>query len=38
MHGEWHTQCNSIVLITVQSVENHVQSELEVKRGYVDLF
>ncbi len=38
MHGEWHTQCNCIVLITVQSAENHVVSELEVKSSFVDLF
>jgi hypothetical protein len=33
MRGEWHTQCNCIVLITVQSAENHVRSELEVKKA-----
>ncbi len=36
--GEWHVQCNCIVLITVQSAENQVGGELEVKSGYVDLF
>jgi hypothetical protein len=38
MCGEWHTQCNCIVLITVQSAENCVVSELEIKSGFVDLF
>ncbi len=33
MCGKWHTQCNCILLITVQSEENCVQSaELEVKK------
>ncbi len=31
-------QCNCIVLITVQSAENRVKNELEVKSSYVDLF
>jgi hypothetical protein len=38
IRGEWHAQCNCIVLITVQSGENRVENELEVKSGYVDLF
>jgi hypothetical protein len=38
IRGEWHVQCNCIVLITVQSAENHDANELEVKSGYVDLF
>ncbi len=38
MRGEWHTQCDCIVLITVQSAENRVVSALEVKSGFVDLF
>ncbi len=31
-------QCNCIMLITVQSAENQVLSELEVKNSYIDLF
>jgi hypothetical protein len=31
-------QCDCILLITVQSAENQVLSELEVKSGHVDLF
>jgi hypothetical protein len=38
MRGEWHMQCNCIVLITVQSAENCVANELEVKSSLVDLF
>jgi hypothetical protein len=38
IRGEWHVQCNCIMLITLQSAENQVQSELEVKSGYDDLF
>ncbi len=38
IRGEWHTQCNCIVLITVQSAEICVASKLEVKSGFVDLF
>ncbi len=38
VRGEWHVQCDCIVLITVQSAENCVANELEVKSGYVDLF
>ncbi len=38
MRGEWHRQCNCIVLITLQSAENRVASELEVNSGFVDLF
>ncbi len=29
--GKWHTQCDCIVIITVQSAENQVKAELEVK-------
>ncbi len=38
IRGEWHVQCNCIVLITVQSAENQVRGELEVKSGYIVLF
>jgi hypothetical protein len=38
MHGKWHTQCNCIVIITVQSAENQVRAELEVKSSIVDHF
>jgi hypothetical protein len=37
-HGKWHTQRNCIVLITVQSSENQVRAELEVKSSFVDIF
>jgi hypothetical protein len=36
--GEWHVQCNCIVLITVNKAEDQAKVELEVKSGYVDLF
>ncbi len=38
MMVEWHRQCNCIMLITLQSVENCVANELEVNSGFVDLF
>jgi hypothetical protein len=38
IHGEWHVQCNCIVLITVQSAENQVWGQLEVKSSYIDEF
>jgi hypothetical protein len=38
IQGEWHVQCNCIVLITVQSAENQVRGELEVKSSFVNLF
>jgi hypothetical protein len=37
-HGNWHAQCDFIVIITVQSAENRVRAELEVKRSFVGLF
>jgi hypothetical protein len=37
MRGEWHRQCNCIVLITLQSAENSVASELEVNSSFIDL-
>ncbi len=38
MREEWHRQRNCIVLITVQSAEKQVASELEVNSNFVDLF
>ncbi len=38
IRGEWRVQCDCIVLITVQSAENRVRSELEVKSSFIDLF
>jgi hypothetical protein len=37
-HGKWHTQCNCILIITVQSAKNQVRAELEVRSSFVDLF
>ncbi len=36
--GKWHMQCNCIIIITVQSAENQVRAELEVKSSFVELF
>jgi hypothetical protein len=36
--GEWHVQCNCIMLITVQSAENQVRGELAVKSSFCNLF
>ncbi len=38
IRGVRHVQCNCIMLITVQSAENRVRGELEVKIRYFDLF
>jgi hypothetical protein len=38
MRGEWHRQCDCIMLITLQIAENCVASELEVNSGFFDLF
>jgi hypothetical protein len=36
--GEWHVQCNCIVLITVNKVEEQAKADLEVESNYADLF
>jgi hypothetical protein len=36
--GEWHVQCDCIVLVTVRKAEERSQAELEVVTSYVDLF
>jgi hypothetical protein len=36
--GEWHVQCDCIVLVTVKKAEEKMQAELEVGTSYVDLF
>jgi len=36
--GEWHVQCDCIVLVTVRKAEEQTQAELEVETSYVDLF
>jgi hypothetical protein len=36
--GEWHVQCNCIVLITVKRLEDRAKAELEVECGYLNLF
>jgi hypothetical protein len=36
--GEWHVQCDCIVLVTVRNAEEQTQAELEVATSYVDLF
>ena len=34
--GEWHMQCNCIVLVTVRKAEERTQAELEVATSYVE--
>jgi hypothetical protein len=36
--GEWHVQCDCIVIVTVRKVEEQTQAELVVATSYVDLF
>ena len=37
--GEWHVQCDCIVLVTVvRKAEEQTQAELEVESSYMDLF
>jgi hypothetical protein len=36
--GEWHVQCDCIVIVTVRKAEERTQAELEVATSYVDLF
>ena len=36
--GEWHVQCDCIVIVTVRKAEERTQAELEVAISYVDLF
>ena len=36
--GEWHVQCNCIMIMTVRKGEERTQAELEVATSYVDLF
>jgi hypothetical protein len=36
--GEWHVQCDCIVLVTVRKAEERTQAEFEVVSSYVDLF
>ena len=36
--GEWHVQCDCIVLVTVRKAEERTQAELEVESSYMDLF
>ncbi len=36
--GDWHVQCNCIVLVTVRKAEELMQAELEVESSYMDLF
>ena len=35
--GDWHVQCNCIVLMTVRKAEEWAQAELEVESSYMDL-
>ena len=35
--GEWHMQCDCIVLVTAK-VEERTQREFEVKTSYINLF
>ena len=36
--GEWHVQCDCIMIVTVRKAEERTQVELEVATSYVDLF
>ena len=36
--GEWHAQCNCIVLVTIKKAEEQMRTELEVGTSYVNLF
>jgi hypothetical protein len=36
--GEWHVQCDCIVIVTVRKAEQRTQAELEVSTSYADLF
>jgi hypothetical protein len=36
--GEWHVQCDCIVIVTVRKAEERTQAELEVATSYMDLF
>ena len=36
--GEWHVQCDCIVLVMVRKAEEWTQAELEVESSYMDLF
>ena len=36
--GDWHVQCDCIMLVTVRKAEEWTQAELEVKSSYMDLF
>ena len=36
--GEWHVQCDCIVLVTVKKAEERTQAEVEVESRYADLF
>jgi hypothetical protein len=34
--GEWHVQCNCIMLVTIKKAEERTQAELEVGTSYAD--
>jgi hypothetical protein len=36
--GEWHVQCNCIILITDKKGEDWAKAEIEVKSSYTNLF
>ena len=36
--GEYHVQCDCIMLVTIKKAEERTQAELEVVTSYVDLF
>ena len=36
--GEWHVQCDCIVLVTVKKADERTQAEVELESSYVDLF
>jgi hypothetical protein len=36
--GEWHVQCDCILLVTVRKAVERTQAELKVESSYMDLF
>jgi hypothetical protein len=36
--GEWHVQCDCIVLVTIKKAEERTQAKLEVESSYINLF
>ncbi len=36
--GEWHVQCNCIVIVRVRKAEERTQAEVEVATSYINLY